>query len=84
MAKPRVASVVTSSILALTLALVGCAPESDIFHPPVAIGVTTDSPGINYQDPATGHYPGFDASPYQWMDGVLRIRPQRSLTAPRE
>ena len=74
MASPRVQGKAISSIalslvafLVLTISLAGCGAGSDILQPPVAIEITTDKPGVTYQDPATGQRSGFDVSMYQWI-----------------
>jgi glutamate transport system substrate-binding protein len=73
----RVPALVASTALALTVALVGCSPpRSDILTDPVLIGITTDSPGVNYQDPVSGARSGFDVSMYQWIAQEEGFRPQ--------
>jgi len=46
---------------------IGSNDHSDILRPPVTIGVTTDSPGLDWQHPATGKYSGFDVAIYEWI-----------------
>ena len=72
----RVPALVASTALALTLSLVGCGPSSDILSDPVPIGITTDSPGVNYQDPVTNDRSGFDVSMYEWIAKEEQFNPQ--------
>jgi glutamate transport system substrate-binding protein len=46
---------------------VGCAGGSQVLDAPVTIGITTDKPGVTYQDPVTGKRSGFDVSLYEWI-----------------
>lgn len=62
------AAAVLAVVLVAAFVLAGaCAPASELLRPPVAIGVTTDSPELSYQDPLTGQRSGFDITFVQWL-----------------
>jgi glutamate transport system substrate-binding protein len=77
MADVRVPALVASTALALTVSLVGCdnsPPPPDILGDTVQIGITTDSPGVNYQDPVTNDRSGFDVSMYEWIAEAEKLK----------
>ena len=63
-----VAAVALVVVLSVVFALAGaCGTPSELLRPPVAVGVTTDSPGLSYQDPLTSQRSGFDITFAQWL-----------------
>lgn len=52
----------------------GCAGP-DVFDEPVIIALSTDSPGLGFQDPRTNQRSGFDVDLARWLGGEAGFTP---------
>ena len=69
------AATVVVVALAVTAGARAIRSNSEILKSPVVVGVSTDAPGMGYQDPRANRRSGFDVDFYRWLGDEEEFNP---------